>query len=370
MPHTNPLAQPADRDDTIARISTRVVNVPLEYPVRTSVGVVATSPLVLIDLHTRSGVVGRAYVFTYTPMALRATQQMVESLGTLLLGQPLAPFDLDALLSQRLRLLGRTGLAQMACAGLDMAVWDALAVARGLPLVELLGGTRHEIAAYDSHSMDGRAIGMERAARARDQGFGAIKTKIGYASLAEDLTIVRALREAIGPDVQLLVDYNQGLTVPEAQRRIAALAAEGIGWVEEPTLQEDFAGHARIREHAQVPIQIGENWFGLDEMSKALDAGACDLAMPDVMKIGGVTGWLRAAALAQSHGVPMSSHIFQEFSVHLLAVTPTAHYLERMDLAGPVLAEPLRFDHGRAIAPDRPGVGLAWNERAVETHAA
>ena len=100
-------------------------------------------------------------------------------------------------------------------------------------------------------------------------------------------------------------------------------------------------------------------------MAKALQAGACDLAMPDAMKIGGVTGWLRAAALAQSHGVPMSSHIFQEVSVHLLAVTPTRHLLERMDVAAPVLARQLAFANGRAIAPAQPGTGIAWNEEAV-----
>ena len=354
----------------ITRVVARAVNVPLEFPVRTAVGVVATAPLVLIDLHTDAGAIGRAYVFTYTPLALEATRQMVLALGAALQDQPLAPFDLDQTLAQRLRLLGRTGIALMACAGLDMAAWDALAVARGLPLVELLGGRRRPITAYDSHSMDGLALGLVRAGRARAQGFAAIKTKIGYATLDEDLTIVRALRDAIGSDAQLLVDYNQGLTVPEAQRRVQALECEGIGWVEEPTLQEDHAGHASIRRKSGLPIQMGENWCGPDEMAKALAAGACDLAMPDAMKIGGVTGWLRAAALAQAHGVPMSSHIFQEVSVHLLAVTPTCHFLERMDLAGPVLAEPLAFADGAATPPAVPGTGIAWDEAAVQRYAA
>lgn len=354
----------------IAGIRARTVNVPLEYPVHTSVGTVATSPLVLIDLQTSSGVVGRAYLFTYTPLALAATQQMVLALGDALKGQPLSPFDIDHLLAQRMRLLGRTGIAMMACAGIDMAIWDALAHARDLPLVELLGGTRRPLAAYDSHSMDGEKVGVERAARAREQGFNAIKTKIGYATLDEDLRVVRALRRAVGPDVAVMVDYNQGLTLPEAMRRMRALEGEGVAWVEEPTLQEDYAGHARLRRKSALPIQMGENWFGLEEMSMALDAHACDLVMPDVMKIGGVTGWLKATALAQSRGVPMSSHIFQEISVHLLAVTPTAHWLERMDLAGLILRRPLQFDGGRAIPPDAPGTGIDWNEAAVARFAA
>lgn len=353
----------------IVSLQARAVNVPLEYPIRTSVGIVDTSPLVLIDLHTDQGAVGRAYVFTYTPLALEATRRMILSLGELWVGQFVAPVELERRLAARLRLLGKTGLAAMACAGLDMAAWDALAIARRVPLVELLGGQRRLIPAYDSHSMDGEVLGVERASRAAAQGFRAIKTKLGYASLAEDLSIVRALRKAAGDEVALFVDYNQSLAVPDAVTRIRALAAEGVAWVEEPTLQEDYAGHAHIRRTAEVPIQMGENWFGPEEMAKALAARATDLAMPDAMKIGGVTGWLRASALAHAYGIPMSSHIFQEVSCHLLAVTPTAHWLERMDLAGPILAQPLRFRDGMAEIPDEPGCGLAWNEEAVQQFA-
>lgn len=354
----------------ITGVEARAVNVPLEFPVRTSVGVVDTSPLVLIDLRTNMGVVGRSYLFTYTPLALQAVRQVVMALGELLTGQAVAPFDLDELLQRRLRLLGRTGIAMMACAGLDMAAWDGLAVSRGVPLVELLGGSRRALPAYDSHSMDGEALGVERATRAVQQGFKAIKTKIGYATVEEDVRILRALREAIGPEVALMADYNQGLSVPEAVRRIHVLEELGLGWIEEPTLQEDYAGHAAIRAQVRPAIQMGENWCGTDEMAKALAAGACDLAMPDAMKIGGVTGWLRAAALAQAHHVPMSSHIFQEVSAHLLAVTPTAHFLERMDLAGAVLQQPLQFHNGAAVLGDEPGTGVQWNEEAVRRFAA
>jgi len=353
----------------ITSVMARAVNVPLKYPVRTSVGIIATSPLVLIDMSTDVGVVGRAYVFTYTPIALEATRQMVLALGRSIEGQPLSPFELDRGFAQRLRLLGRTGVALMACAGIDMAAWDALAIHQGVPLVTLLGGHPRPVPAYDSHGMDGNALGVERAARARDEGYKAIKTKVGYATLQEDIEIVRALRKVTGPDMAIMVDYNQGLAVPEATRRILALQHEGVAWVEEPTLQEDYRGHASIRAKVTVPVQMGENWCGVDEMAKALDAGACDLAMPDAMKIGGVTGWLRAAALAQVRGVPMSSHIFHEVSAHLMAVTPTAHWLERMDLAGPILGRPLSFEDGSAVIGDEPGIGISWNEEAASRYA-
>lgn len=180
----------------ITALTARAVNVPLDHPVRTSVGTVATAPLVLIDIATETGIVGRAYVFTYTPLALAATREMLAALGGLLVGQQAAPAEIDRLLEGRFRLLGATGLVRMAMAGIDMALWDAAAQRQGLPLVELLGGARRPIPAYDSHSMDGEALAVERARLAAGQGFTALKTKIGYASLDEDLRVIRAIRQA------------------------------------------------------------------------------------------------------------------------------------------------------------------------------
>ncbi|MFM0670915.1 enolase C-terminal domain-like protein [Paraburkholderia sediminicola] len=353
-------------DTKIVGLRTRAVNVPLEYPVKTAVGTVASSPLVLLDVQTDSGVTGHAYLFTYTPLALKPVQHMVDELAAVIVGQPLAPRHIDQLLQSKFRLLGNTGLVRMATAGIDMALWDAKAKVHGLPLVELLGGVARPLPAYDSHSMDGVELATHRARGAAEAGFSAIKTKIGYPTLQEDLKVIRSIREIVGDNVQIMVDYNQGLTVPEAIRRGLVLEQEGVAWIEEPTLQQDYAGHAAVRDALNVPVQMGENWFGPDEMGLALGAGACDLCMPDLMKIGGVTGWLRASALAEQHGLPMSSHIFQEFSAHLLAVSPTCHWLERMDLAGPILEPMLKFKDGKAHFGELPGAGIVWREQEIE----
>ncbi len=353
----------------ITGLRARAVNVPLQYPVKTAVGTVATSPLVLIDLLTDAGVTGRAYLFTYTPLALKAAQRMVEELATVIQGMPLAPFAIDQALQSRFRLIGNTGLVRMATAGIDMAAWDALARAHDLPLVELLGGKARPLRAYDSHSMDGVALGRQRAEEAAAHGFTALKTKIGYPMLEEDLAVVRAIRDVVGAGVQILVDYNQGLTVPEAVRRGRALEQEGVAWIEEPTLQHDYEGHAAVRAALNIPVQMGENWFGPEDMGKAIAARACDLCMPDLMKIGGVSGWLRASALAEQAGLPMSSHIFQEFSAHLLAVTPSGHWLERMDLAGPILEPVIDFKDGMAHFGQSAGAGIVWREDQVERFA-
>lgn len=352
----------------ITGLRVRAVNVPLEYPVKTAVGLVATSPLVLIDLETDGGITGRAYLFAYLPAVLKPLAQTVRELAALVQGEPLAPVALAGLLDQRLRLIGNTGLLKMATAGIDMAAWDALAKSCGVPLVTLLGGTPRPIRAYDSHAMDGLPLAVERAARAAEAGFGGVKTKIGYATLEEDIAVVRAIGAATDGRLAIMVDYNQSLTVPEAIRRARALADEGVHWIEEPTLQQDYAGHAAIRAATTVPVQMGENWFGTDEMTKALDAGACSLGMADIMKIGGVTGWLAAASLAQQRGLPLSSHLFQEFSAHVLAVTPTADWLERLDIAGPILEPQLQFIDGHAVIGDAPGAGILWREKAIAAY--
>jgi len=353
---------------TVAALRARAVNVPLRRPLATGGGTVAAAPLALIDLDTDAGVTGHSYVVCYTQAALKPTAELIANLGATLAGDALAPFDIERKLHGRLRLAGPQGLTGAAASGIDMAAWDALAKACGLPLARLLGGAPRPVPAYNSCGLG--LIGAERAApEARelaDPGFGAIKVRLGYPDLATDLAVLKAVRGAVGDGVILMTDYNQCLSVPEAVNRVSALDGEGVAWIEEPTTAYDYDGHARIAAAARTPVQLGENWWGPHDMAKALAAGACDLAMPDAGRIGGVSGWLRAAALAEARGMPMSSHLYPEISAHLLAVTPTCHWLEYMDWAEPVLERPLRVDRGMAYASELPGSGIEWNEKAIE----
>jgi mandelate racemase len=339
-------------------------------PLQTSGGTVSTAPLVLIDLQTEEGVTGCSYVFCYTPLALGPVVQLTANLEALLQGDVVAPLALEQKLQRRFRLLGPQGLTGIAMAGIDMAAWDALAKAAALPLVRLLGGESRPILAYNSCGLG--LIGSERAGAEAPElaapGFPAIKVRLGYPDVQTDVAVVRAVREAVGEDVLLMSDYNQSLSVPEAIRRAGVLDEEGLYWIEEPTLADDFAGHAQIRRETRTPIQIGENWWGPHDMEKSIAAGASDTVMPDVMKIGGVTGWLRAAALAEARSLPLSSHLFPEISAHLLAVTPTCHWLEYVDWANPVLQEPLKLEAGSAVIAETPGSGISWDDAAVERY--
>ena len=357
---------------TIRDLRVRAVNVPMALPLQTSSGAISMAPLALLDLTTEEGVTGSTYLFCYTPLALKPVTQLIENLAPLLKGDAVAPLELERKLQRQFRLLGLKGVTGMAMAGIDMAAWDALAKAQAMPLARLLGGELRPIPTYNSCGLG--IIGSERAAAEAERlvapGFRGVKVRLGYPDLKTDVEVVRAVKRAIGDDVQLMSDYNQSLSVPEALKRTAALADEGLYWIEEPTLADDFAGHAQIRSKSRVAIQMGENWWGPQDMSKGMAANASDLGMPDAMKIGGVTGWMRAAAIAESAGLPLSSHLFPEVSAHLLAVTPTAHWLEYVDWANPILQQPLKVENGHATAPDVPGSGISWDEASVERYLA
>jgi mandelate racemase len=354
---------------TVAALRARPVSVPLDPPVQTASGRIGSAPLVLIDLLTDDGVTGRSYVFCYTPIALGAVATLLGQMEELIKGMAVAPAAMDARLQAVFRLLGPQGLTGMAMAGIDMAAWDALARAAGLPLVRLLGGEARPVPAYGSLRTMDPAGAAKEAGELAGLGFTAYKVKVGLSDVEADAAAVRAIRTEVGDQVPVAVDYNQSLSIPEAIRRTRALEDEGLLWIEEPTRADDFEGHARIARETATPIQMGENWWGPHDMARSIAAGASDFGMPDAMKIGGVTGWLWAAGLAQAAGLPLSSHIFPEFSAHLLAVTPTRHWLEYLDVASAVLQEPVKVKDGHVLVPDVPGVGLEWDEDAVRRFA-
>jgi mandelate racemase len=262
-------------------------------------------------------------------------------------------------------LLGAQGLVGMALAGIDMALWDALARSHNSSLIRLLGGVEKPVRAYGAVGYDGAVRSAKVAEGWARRGFKGVKAKIGYPDLKEDLEVIRAIRAAVGNDLAIMVDYNQCLTPADAVERLRVLDDEGLTWVEEPTLAHDFEGHAHIARQAKVPIQCGENWWGAGDLRHALQAQASDYIMLDVMKIGGVTGWLRAAALGEASGIPVSSHLWPELSLQLLCLTATAHWLEYSDWWNAILSNPLQIESGMAIPQSEAGSGVEWNEEGI-----
>jgi mandelate racemase len=355
---------PSTLEPKLRELRVRAVCVPMP-PHRTASGVVSESPLVLTDATTEDGIVGHSVVFTYTKMALKPTAELIQNLAALIKGEAVAPIEIEQRLAKRFRLLGTQGLVGMAMAAVDMALWDALARRSHQSLVQLLGGVAKPIPAYGGVGYDGVEGSAKAAEEWAKRGLNGVKAKIGYPSVEEDVAVIRAMRKAAGDGMTIMVDYNQSLTPAEAVQRLRILDEEGLAWVEEPTLAHDYAGHALVAREAKTPIQCGENWWGALDMQHAIDARASDYMMPDVMKIGGVTGWLRAAALAQPRGIRLSSHLWPEISAQLLCLTPTAHWLEYADWWNPIMKEPLKIEMGMATVEDVIGTGIDWNEQAV-----
>jgi len=355
---------------TVRRIRATGVEVPLKLPLGTSAGTLRSAASLLIDLETEEGVTGHSYLFCYLPAAAPAIAAMLGEVERSVKGDRVVPADLWAKLARRFKLIGVQGIVRMAMSGFDVACWDALAVAAGKPLVTLLGGAPRRIRAYNSNGLGLMAPGAvaDEAERLLEGGFRAVKLRLGHPTLAADLAAVRAARKRLPDSVELMVDFNQALSLPEALERGRAIDSEGIAWIEEPIRHDDFRGCAELARELRTPVQIGENFSLPEQMAEALAAKACDLVMPDLERIGGVTGWRRAAGLAAERGVPMSSHLFPETSAHLLAVTPTCHFLEYVDWASAILAEPLAIEDGAVVIPDRPGTGVAWDEKAVKRY--
>lgn len=334
-------------------------------PHRTASGVIVDSPLVLVDVVTDGGTTGHGIVFTYTPSALRPVADLITNIGQLVVGEMLAPSAISDKLHARFRLLGTQGLVGMAIAGIDMALWDALALLHGMPLTRLLGGVERPIQAYGAVGYDGALQSGNVAERWAKRGFRGVKAKIGYPDVKDDIEVIHAIRRAAGEDVSIMVDYNQSLTTAEAIERLRRLDDLGLTWIEEPTLAHDFEGHARIAGETRTPIQCGENWWGPLDFRHGIRSQSSDFLMPEVMKAGGVTGWQRVAAMAEAQGMRVSNHLWSEVSTQLLSVTPMAHWLEYSDWWSPILKSPLQVEDGFAWPSTEPGSGVSWNEAGV-----
>ncbi len=354
---------------TIRGVRTFAVEVPMKFPLGTSAATVHKAPLLLIDLETEDGITGHTYLFCYRPSVPRAIDALLRDAVSLVKGEPVAPLDVGAKLVRRFALVGVASVVRMALAGLDAALWDVLAVAAGLPLATFLGGKPKPIRAYNSSGLGlmSPEAAADEAQKLLAGGFRSVKLRLGHPTLEQDLAVTHAVRKRLSDAIELPVDYNQALTVAEAIRRGRALEAEGIAWLEEPIRHDDYAGNAAVARALAVPVQIGENFNGPEAMIEALGAGACDYVMPDAARIGGVSGWMQAAGIAAASRIEMSSHLLPEISAHLLAATPTCHYLEYVDWADAILEEPLQIQDGFARVPDRPGIGLTWRSEAVKT---
>jgi mandelate racemase len=356
---------------TFRSITARPVVLKLKRPVVARIATFTEWPLILIDLTTEEGVVGRSYLEPYTTKTLRYLVPALRDMGDMLKGRQVSPIELYEVARKSLHFVGYQGMSMIAVSGLDMAAWDALAKAAGVPLCVLLGGSLGPVRAYNSNGLwlkDAAAIAEEAIELREDGGFEGLKLRLGRERIGDDLATMKAVRTAVGDDIDLMVDFNQGLHLGEALERCHLLDDFGLAWIEEPIVYDNLDGYAQLAAELKTPIQIGENFYGPRDLHRALQMKACDYVMPDFMRIGGVTGWLRAAAIAGVAGVPISTHLYPEVAAHVMRVTETAHWLEWQDWADPIMQRPYEIKDSMLHIPNTPGVGLEWNEDVIQAH--
>jgi mandelate racemase len=358
---------------TLKSIRARPVVLKLNRPVVARIATLADWPLILIDLYTEEGVIGRSYLEPYIRRSMRYLIPALHDLGEMLKGRRIAPIEFYEAGRKSLHFIGYEGMAMIAVAGLDMAAWAALAGAAGVPLSVLLGGSIGSVPAYNSNGLwlkSPEEVASEAVELREEGGFQGLTLRLGRERLADDLATIEAVREALGTDMNLMVDFNQGLQFGEALERCHAIDDLGLAWIEEPIAYDNLDGYARLTADLKTPVQIGENFYGPRALYTALQMKACDYVMPDFMRIGGVTGWQRAAAIAAAAGIPISTHLYPEVAAHVMRVTETAHWLEWQDWANPILQQPYEMKDGELHIPDVAGVGLEWDEKAVAAHLA
>jgi mandelate racemase len=358
---------------TVRGLTARPVVLRLKRPVVARIATITDWPIILIDLLTEEGVVGRSYLEPYIVKSMRYLVPALNDLGSMLKGRRVAPVELFDAARKSLHFVGYEGLSMIAASGLDMAAWDALAKAANQPLCVLLGGSVGPVKAYNSNGLwlNQPAAVADEALKLRDEGgFTGLKLRLGRERASDDLATLAAVRNAVGDEMHLMVDFNQGLNMAEALARCHMIDDQGLAWIEEPIVYDNLDGYAQLSSELRTPLQIGENFYGPRELYKAIQKKACDLVMPDFMRIGGVTGWMRAAAIAGAAGIPVSTHLYPEVAAHVMRVTETAHWLEWQDWADPILQQPFEVNNGLLQIPNVPGVGLEWNEEAVKANLA
>lgn len=353
---------------TFKSIKARPVVLRLKRPVVARIATITDWPIVLIDLYTEEGIVGRSYLEPYTVKTMKYLIPALHDFGEMLKGRKVAPVELYDAARKSLHFVGYQGLSMIAVSGLDMAAWDALAKAAAMPLCVLLGGSVGPVKAYNSNGLwlkEPKAVAAEAIELRDEGGFTGLKLRLGRERVRDDMATLEAVRDAVGDDMELMVDFNQGLHLGEALQRCHAIDDFGLAWIEEPIVYDNLDGYTQLAAELKTPIQIGENFYGPRDLYKALQSKACDYVMPDFMRIGGITGWLRSAAIAGTAGVPMSTHLYPEVAAQVTRVTETAHWLEWQDWADPILQQPYNVKDGLLHIPDAPGIGLEWNEEAI-----
>ena len=357
----------------ITHVTTRILRTPADNPL--VVGLPAptdTREFVTLELGTDQGLTGIGLTFfggALTP-ALKAA---VDGLAGLLIGDD--PTQTEAIAAKARRAAGGSGpggLFTLALSAIDIACWDLKGKALGRSVAALLGGLRARVPTYASgalmrpHPIDYLA---KAGPRLRDMGFRQMKMQCGSEpTVAASVERVRVMREAIGPDVDLMCDINQLWSVNHAIEVGRRIEPYHLFWLEDPTAHDDFAGLARIADNPVTPIAAGGYHYGIVPFRHMLEARSIDVVMIDLLRVGGVTQWMKVAGMAEAFNLPVVSHLVPELHVHLIAAIPHGLTVEYMPWTLRLYEQTPRLENGQLLVPDTPGFGLAFDQAALKRY--
>jgi L-alanine-DL-glutamate epimerase-like enolase superfamily enzyme len=330
--------------------------------------VVQETPMVRITCD--DGLQGVGYSYTIGTGGSSVTALLAEHLAPRLVGRDPACIEAiwrDLLFATHATSVG--AITSLALAAIDTALWDWRCQRDGQPLWKAAGGAKPRTPVYTTEGgwlhLSTDAIVRETVA-AKAAGFHGAKIKVGLQRVADDVARLAAVRKAVGDRFEIMVDANQCFTLSEALRRAPAYADLGIAWFEEPLPADDLDGHARLAAASAVPIAVGESLYSAGQFADYIQRGACSIVQVDVARIGGITPWLKVAHLAECHHLAVAPHFLMELHASLTAAVPAARWVEYIPQLDAVATSRLAIEDGHAVAPDVPGLGIAWRWDEIE----